>query len=88
MSVYGRVSGTGKSLGTSVANVVIDPVYSRGIDSVTGTDFGRVMQGSTNSLNVTVTSAGSHNNFSNLTMNGGATAGETDSNGSFSVTNG
>ncbi len=86
LTVTGSNTG-GASLGTSSASVPIDPVLSRGIDSVTTANFGRILQGAVATTAVTVTSAGSHDKYSNLTMNGGAFANASDANGSYSVSN-
>ena len=84
-----QVNSTGQTLGTTTTSVQIDPVNSRGIDSVTPAAFGRIMQGATTALPVSVTSAGAHNLFSNLTMPSGASALTVDSSGNvFSAVNG
>ena len=88
LTVSGRIGSNGK-LTSATASVLIDPVYSRGIDSVSTANLGRIMAGATTlPQTVTVTSAGAYLNYSNLTMNGGATAGTTDANGNYSVVNG
>ena len=83
----------GQALGTSTsASVQIDPVLSRGSDptsalSVTTVNLGRILQGATASTPLSVTSAGSYADYSNLTMNRGSFS-MSDSNGSvFTVGN-
>ncbi|MEI8372095.1 MAG: SdrD B-like domain-containing protein [Planctomycetota bacterium] len=71
--------------------VVINPVFSRGSDatsalSVTTADFGRLMLNGTASSNLTVTSNGSRDNYSDLTMNVGSMS-VSDSNGTAIGTN-
>jgi len=91
LAVLGTNLSPNKPLPTSFTNAVIDPVLSRGSDatsalSVTGANFGRIMLGGTASANLTVTSTGSHDRYSDLTMNVGSLSGS-DSNGTFSGTN-
>ena len=87
LSFNGQTPGSGTNIATSTASAAVDPVNSRGIDSVTTASFGRVMQGSIASSSFTVTSAGSHDTNSDLTMNAGSVSG-TGVAGSFTATNG
>ena len=86
VSIYGRRTGTGQPVQTSIASAVIDPVYSRVIDSVSAASFGRVMQGNVAGASITVSSTGSHDSYSDLTMNAGTVMSTTPS-GTFSGTN-
>ena len=62
-------------MGGSTTSAVIDPVYSRGIDAVTAVSFGRVIQGGVGSSTFAVSSTGSHDTLSDLTMNAGTATG-------------
>ena len=86
LSVAGQVSGGGALVGGSTTSAVIDPVYSRGIDAVTAVSFGRVIQGGVGSSTFAVSSTGSHDTLSDLTMNAGTATG-TGVAGSFTATN-
>ena len=81
------VSATGTVGTSSSASVLIDPVLSRVINSVTAVNLGRVMEGATVASALTVTSTGAYANSSNLTMNRGSFS-TSNSNGSvFTVSN-
>ena len=82
----GQNSGGGSLVNGSTASAVVDPVYSRGIDAVSTANFGRIMLGSPVSSSFTVTSTGSHDTLSNLTMIP-ARVYTSDGVGSFSVSN-
>ena len=92
LSVNGSLSTTNEPLGTVTSNALtIDPVLSRGSDAtsalvVTPLAFGRIMQSGTAAAALTITSTGSHQLYSDLTLNG-STASGSDSNGSYSVKN-
>jgi hypothetical protein len=86
MTVSGRIGATGK-VGTSVSNVLIDPVASRGIDSVSSASLGRIIAGGSVSSNITILSAGAYTNYSNLTLNSGSASTSDASGNSFSVSN-
>jgi hypothetical protein len=71
------VSGNG-SPSSVVKSLTIDPVLSRGIDSVSssastssGIAFGRALIGQSYSQPLTITSTGSYANYTNLTVNAG-----------------
>jgi hypothetical protein len=85
--VSGQVSGAGTLVGSSTTSAVIDPVYSRGIDSVSPVNFGRIIQGGVGSSTFTVSSTGSHDTLTDLTMNVGSVTG-TGFAESFAATNG
>ena len=86
VTLAGRI-GNGQ-LATNTATVLIDPVYSRSIDSVTTANLGRIMAGASTSANVTITSAGAYTNYSNLTLNSGTVTAPADANGNvFGVSN-
>jgi hypothetical protein len=85
--VSGQVSGGGALVGSNTTSAVIDPVYSRGIDSVSAVNFGRVMQGGVGSSTFSVSSTGSHDTLSDLTMNAGSVTGSGLA-GNFTATNG
>ena len=71
LTVSGQHRLNGK-LTTNTASVLIDPVYSRGIDAVTTANLGRIMAGATTlPRSLTITSTGAYLNYSNLTMNSG-----------------
>ncbi len=86
LSVSGQGAASGAAVTGSTASVVINPVYSRGIDLVSPVSFGRVMQGSIAASSFTVSSTGAYQQYSNLTMNP-QTLGGTASAGSFAVAN-
>ncbi len=88
MVTVSALGTTSQVLNTSTSHVQIDPVSSRGIDSVTAANLGRIMQGASTSATVSVASAGARSLYSDLTVNGGATAAASDANGSYTVTNG
>ncbi len=86
LAVSGQVSGGGALVGGSTTSAIIDPVSSRGIDTVTAVSFGRVMQGGIGSSTFAVSSTGSHDTLSDLTMNAGSATG-TGVAGSLTATN-
>ena len=73
-------------VGGGTTSAVIDPVYSRGIDAVSTVSFGRVIQGGVGGSTFVVSSTGSHDTLSDLTMNAGTATG-TGVAGSFTATN-
>jgi hypothetical protein len=85
-TVSGQVPSSGVSVPGSTASVLVDPVYSRGIDSVSTASFGRIMQGGVVGSSFTVSSTGAYSQYSNLTMNP-ATLSGADPSGSYTVTN-
>jgi hypothetical protein len=89
LTVTGKI-GTNGTLVASSGSATIDPVYSRGIDSVSTANLGRIMAGATTApAAITITSTGAYANYSNLTLNGGTSAAATDSSGdAFNVVNG
>lgn len=84
--ISGQASPSGATLPSSTASVLIDPVYSRRIDSVATANFGRIMQGSAVGSSFTVSSTGAYLQYSNLTMNPASLA-ASDSSGNYTVTN-
>ena len=70
----------------STASAVVNPVYSRGINSVSTASFGRIMQGSAVGSSFTVSSTGAYQQYSNLTMNPAGLA-AADSSGNYAITN-
>jgi hypothetical protein len=85
-SILGTFNGSSGQTSKSTASAVINPVYSRGSDATSAlqvsiADFGRAVQGSPASASFTVTSNGSHDRYSDLTMNA-ASVFTTDDNGS------
>ena len=85
-AISGQATTSGAVLPGSTASVLIDPVYSRGIDSVSTANFGRIMQGGTAGSSFTVSSTGAYLQYSNLTMNPAGLA-AADSAGNYTVTN-
>ncbi len=85
-TVAGQATTSGAAVPGSTASVLIDPVYSRGIDSVSTASFGRIMQGGIAASSFTVTSAGDRSLYTDLTMNPASLAGA-DSSGNYTVTN-
>ncbi len=82
-SVSGAYNGSGNHTAVSTGSAVINPVYSRGSDAtsamqVSPVDFGRVLQGGVVSSSFTVASNGSHDIYTDLTMNAGDTSGSDD----------
>jgi len=89
LTLAGRV-GTSGQLTTNTASVLIDPVFSRGIDAVTTANLGRIMAGaSTLPQSLTISSTGAYLDYNNLTMNSGTVNVPADSHGNaFSFVNG